>query len=147
PESLGHVRDKSTDPFEKPIIQPNYISAEIDLHVLLDGMKIARRLLQTTPMLPYFDGEIYPGEAVQSDDDLMQTAKDRGTTTFHSMGTCRMGPRSDPTSVVDEELRVYGLSALRVVDASIMPTMPSANTNASTLMIAEKAAAMIKNTG
>lgn len=145
PESLGYVRAKNADPFEKPLIQPNYLSAEIDRQVLLAGMKIARRLLRTTPMQRYFDGEIYPGESVQSDEELMQTARDRGTTTFHSMGTCRMGPRSDPTSVVDEQLRVHDLAGLRVVDASIMPTMPSANTNASTLMIAEKAAEMIRN--
>jgi choline dehydrogenase len=88
--------------------------------------------------------EEQPGEAVQSDDELLDFARQRGTTVFHLMGTCKMGPATDPRAVVDAELRVHGIESLRVVDASIMPTMPSANTNASTLMIAEKAADMIQ---
>lgn len=144
PESSGHVRARSADPFEKPIIQPNYLEDEGDRRVLLAGMKLARRLLHSDPLKPYFECEEYPGPAVQSDDELLGAAKERGTTTFHVMGTCRMGPRSDPTAVVDDELRVHGLEGLRVVDASIMPMMPSANLNASTIMIAEKASDMIR---
>ena len=143
PESLGYVRARSSDPFEKAEIQPNYLSADQDRQVLLAGLKLARKFLRTDAMRPYFDGEIYPGDHVQSDEDLLNTARERGTTTFHSMGTCRMGPTSDRTSVVDDRLRVHGLKGIRVVDASIMPTMPSANTNASTLMIAEKGSEMI----
>ena len=94
-------------------------------------------------MVPYLDGEIYPGSGTQSDEDLMAAARERGTTTFHSMGTCRMGPATDPSAVVDDQLRVHGLKGLRVVDASIMPTMPSANLNAAVIMIAEKASDMI----
>ena len=107
-------------------------------------MKLARRLLHSEPLKPYFEREEFPGPAVQSDDELLGAAKERGTTTFHVMGTCRMGPESDPTSVVDDELRVHGLERLRVIDASIMPMMPSANINASTIMIAEKASDIIR---
>ena len=144
PDSTGWVRARSADPFESPLIQPNYLAAESDRQVLLAGMKLARRLLSSGPMQKYYDREEFPGADKQSDADLMTAAKQRGTTTFHLMGTCRMAPDSDPTSVVDDQLRVRGLEGLRVVDASIMPTMPSANLNASVLTIAEKAADMIR---
>jgi choline dehydrogenase len=144
PDSSGYVRARSADPFEHPIIQPNYLVAESDRRVLLAGMKLARRLLASRPLSKYYDREEFPGPDVQSDDELLSAAKQRGTTTFHLMGTCRMAPGSDPTAVVDDQLRVRGLWGLRVVDASIMPSMPSANLNASALMIAEKAADMIR---
>jgi choline dehydrogenase len=143
PDSIGWVRAKSADPFVHPIIQPNYLAAESDRRVLLAGMKLARRLLGSRPLSKYYDREEFPGAQKQSDEDLLTAAKQRGTTTFHLMGTCRMAPDSDPTAVVDDQLRVRGLGGIRVVDASIMPTMPSANLNASVLMIAEKAADMI----
>jgi choline dehydrogenase len=145
PESKGSVKIKSADPFDKPAIDANYLGEEIDRQVLLAGLKLARRLLRTEPMRPYFDGEVYPGEKVTTDDELLGTARDRGTTVFHMMGTCRMSPATDRLAVVDDRLRVHGLDGLRVVDASIMPTMPSANTNAATLMIAEKASGYILN--
>lgn len=144
PDSIGYVRIKSADPFAHPVIQPNYLAAESDRHVLLAGMKLARRLLGSRPLSQYYDREEFPGAKVQSDDELLGAAKQRGTTTFHLMGTCRMAPDSDPTAVVDDQLRVRGVQGLRVVDASIMPTMPSANLNASVLMIAEKASDMIR---
>lgn len=144
PDSLGYVRARSSNPMEKPTIQPNYLSAESDRRVLLAGLKLARKLMRTTPMMQYFDGEIFPGDHVQSDEDLMDTARQRGTTTFHMMGSCRMGPAHDPTAVVDHELKVRGIEGLRIADASIMPSMPSANTNASSLMIGEKAADLIR---
>jgi choline dehydrogenase len=144
PDSVGWVRATSADPFTAPIIQPNYLAAESDRQVLLAGMKLARRLLMSKPLGKYYDREEFPGPQAQSDADLMAAAKQRGTTTFHLMGTCRMAPESDPTAVVDDQLRVRGMEALRVVDASIMPTMPSANLNASVLMLAEKAADMIR---
>jgi choline dehydrogenase len=144
PESVGHVRVRSADPFAPPVIQPNYLAAEGDRRVLLAGMKLARRLLASRPLSRYYDREEFPGPAVQSDDELLAAAKQRGTTTFHLMGTCRMGPESDSTAVVDDQLRVRGVEGLRVVDASVMPTMPSANINAAVLMIAEKAADMIR---
>jgi choline dehydrogenase len=144
PESIGWVRAKSSDPFAAPIIQPNYLSVESDRQVLLAGMKLARKLLMSQPLAKFYDREEFPGPQAQSDADLMAAAKQRGTTTFHLMGTCRMAPDSDPTAVVDDQLRVRGLEALRVVDASVMPTMPSANLNAAVLMIAEKAADLIR---
>ena len=144
PDSIGYVRARSADPFEPPVIQPNYLVAESDRRVLLAGMKLARRLLGSQALSKYYDREEFPGPQAQSDDDLLTAAKQRGTTTFHLMGTCRMAPDNDPTSVVDDQLRVRGIEGLRVVDASIMPTMPSANLNASVLMIAEKAADLIR---
>ncbi|MBL6617814.1 MAG: GMC family oxidoreductase N-terminal domain-containing protein [Reyranella sp.] len=144
PDSIGYVRVRSADPFEHPVIQPNYLAAESDRHVLLAGMKLARRLLSSQALSKYYDREEFPGPQAQSDDDLLAAAKQRGTTTFHLMGTCRMAPDTDPTAVVDDQLRVRGIDGLRVVDASIIPTMPSANLNASVLMIAEKAADMIR---
>jgi choline dehydrogenase len=144
PDSTGYVRARSADPFEHPTIQANYLKEESDRRVLLAGMKLARRLLASKPLSKYYEREDFPGPHVQSDDELLGAAKQRGTSTFHLMGTCRMGPDSDPTAVLDDQLRVRGLEGLRVVDASIMPTMPSANLNASVLMIAEKASDMIR---
>jgi choline dehydrogenase len=144
PDSTGYVRARSADPFEAPVIQPNYLAAESDRRVLLAGMKLARRLLGSQALSKYYDREEFPGAEKQSDDDLLTAAKQRGTTTFHLMGSCRMAPDNDSTAVVDDQLRVRGLEGLRVVDASIMPTMPSANLNASVLMIAEKASDMIR---
>ena len=106
-------------------------------------MKLARRLLKSQPLEPYYDREDFPGRSVQTDDELLGAAKQRGTTTFHPSGTCRMAPASDATAVVDDQLRVRGLEGLRVIDASIMPTMLSANLNAATLMIAEKASDLL----
>ena len=144
PDSRGYVRARSKDPFEAPLIQPNYLAEAGDRRVLLAGMKLARRLLASKPLEPYYDHEDFPGPNVQSDDELLGSAKERGTTTFHPSGTCRMGPATDPQAVVDDQLRVHGLEGLRVIDASIMPTMLSANLNAATLMIAEKASDMLR---
>ncbi|NJO38160.1 MAG: hypothetical protein HC871_11795 [Rhizobiales bacterium] len=107
-------------------------------------LKLARRLLRTRPLEPYYDYEAYPGPDVASDEQLLACAKQRGTTTFHPMGTCRMGPAHDPMAVVDDRLCVHGMEGLRVVDASIMPRMLSANLNAATMMIADKASDMIR---
>jgi choline dehydrogenase len=107
-------------------------------------MRLARAILMSKPLAPYYDYEDFPGPGVQTDDELLAAAKERGTTTFHPMGTCRMGPASDPTSVVDDELRVRGLEGLRVVDASIMPMMLSANLNAGVMMLADKASDIIR---
>ena len=143
PDSRGYVRIQSADPCMPPLIQPNYLAEASDRRVLLAGMKLARRLLKTKPLEPYYDYEDFPGPNVMTDDELLGAAKERGTTTFHPSGTCRMGPASDTQAVVDDQLRVRGLQGLRVVDASVMPTMLSANLNAATLMIAAKAADMI----
>lgn len=144
PESLGTVRVRSSDPFAAPEIIPNYLSAKVDRKVLLAGLRLARKLMRTDAMAPFFAGELYPGDDVQSDEELLNTARERGTTTFHMIGTCRMGPGHDKSAVVDHELRVRGIQGLRVADASIMPTMPAANTNAAALLIGEKAADLIR---
>jgi choline dehydrogenase len=143
PESLGTVRLRSADPFDHPAIQPNYLAHENDRRVLLAGIKLARRLMTTPELAPFYDHEELPGADAQTDDELMHWARQQGSTVFHLIGACRMGPATDPTAVVDDQLRVRGIEGLRVADSSIMPSMPSANTNASTLMIAEKAADMI----
>jgi choline dehydrogenase len=144
PESVGYVRARSTDVFEDPAIQPNYLSARYDRDVLVRGLRLARGLLRTPELARYFDREHLPGDAVQTDDELLDYARRYGSTAYHLIGTARMGPASDPMSVVDDQLRVHGIEGLRVVDASIMPTMPSANTYAATMMIAEKGADMIR---
>jgi choline dehydrogenase len=144
PESTGYVRARSTDPFQDPAIQPNYLKDPMDRRVLLNGMKLARKLLHTQALAPYFDRDELPGPGVNSDDEWMDYARSYGSTSYHLIGTARMGPASDKTSVVSDELLVHGLQGLRVVDASIMPNMPSANTYSSTMMIAEKASDMIR---
>ena len=145
PESRGHVRLRSSDPFEPPLIQTNYLTHELDRRVTIAGMKLARRLLSSAPLRPYYDYEDFPGPGVQPVDEFLTAATQRAQTTFHPGCTCRMGPASDPLAVVDDHLRVHGLEGLRVVDASIMPRMISANLNASTLMIADKASDMIRD--
>jgi choline dehydrogenase len=144
PESMGYVRARSADPFEDPAIQPNYLSDPIDRRVLLGGMKLARRLLHTPELAHYFDGDVLPGPEVQSDDEWLAFAHQYGSTAYHLIGTARMGPVTDPTAVVDDQLRVHGMEGLRVADASIMPSMPSANTYATTMMVAEKASDLIR---
>jgi choline dehydrogenase len=144
PESIGYVRARSTDPFEDPAIQPNYLKDPMDQRVLLNGMKLARKLLHTNALAPYFDRDELPGPRVSSDDEWMDYARQYGSTAYHLIGTARMGPESDKSSVVNDRLLVHGLQNLRVVDASIMPNMPSANTYSSTMMIAEKASDMIR---
>ena len=143
PQSRGWVRARSTDPFDKPIIQPNYLSDELDQRGTLAAMRLARRLIHTEAMRPYVDYEEFPGDQVQTDDDLMEAVRHYGNTTFHVMGSCRMGPDSDATAVVDSQLRVRGLESLRIIDSSIMPAMVSANINAATMMIAEKGADLV----
>jgi choline dehydrogenase len=144
PHSAGYVRVRSGDPLELPIVQPNYLTHPADQHVLLAGIKLARRLMATQAMAPFFVVETLPGAQVSSDDELLDFARRRGSTAYHLVGTCKMGPASDPMAVVDAQLRVHGTQNLRVVDASVMPQVPSANTLAATLMVAEKAADMIR---
>lgn len=143
PQSKGWVRARTADPFEKPIIQPNYLADEGDRKVIVSAMKLARRLMHTDAMKPYLDFEEYPGDQVQGDDEFLGAARDVASTTFHVMGTCRMGPAADPTAVVDDRLCVRGLEGLRVIDASVMPAMISANLNAATMMIGEKGADLV----
>ena len=145
PEASGYCRITSADPFAAPAIDPNYLGEEKDRQVVVAGMKLARTLLQAAPLAPYYDYEDFPGPDVQTDDEFLDAARRRGTTTFHPAGTCRMGPATDPTAVVSDQLKVHGMDGLRVVDASVMPMMISANLNAATLMIADKASDMIRD--
>ena len=144
PESIGHVRARSLDPFVDPIIQPNYLKDPMDQRVLVKGMHLARKLLHTSALAPFFDRDELPSGDVHTDDEWLGYARQYGSTAYHLIGSARMGPASDKTSVVDDQLRVHGLQGIRVVDASIMPNMPSANTYSSTMMIAEKASDMIR---
>jgi choline dehydrogenase len=143
PESRGYVHIRSADPFDPPIIQTNYLAAELDRRVVVAGMKLARRILHSGPLAPYLAYEDFPGPKVSSDDEFLAAATERGTTTFHPGCTCRMGPAESTWAVVDDQLRVHGLQGLRVIDASVMPRMISANLNASTLMIGDKGSDLI----
>ncbi len=144
PESKGHVAARSVDPWQDPVIQPNYLSDPIDRQTMLGGIRLIRKLLRTPELAPYVVEETLPGDAVQTDDELMDFAKANGSTTYHLIGTAKMGPASDPGAVVSDRLLVHGMQGLRVVDASIMPSMPSANTYATTLMIADRASDFIR---
>jgi len=138
PESRGEIRLKSANPADPPAMHPNYLATETDRRAIVDGLKVGRRILATRPMLRFIAEEYQPGASVSTDEQLLEHAKNTGGTVFHPTSTCKMG--IDPMAVVDPELRVYGVEALRVVDASIMPTVISGNTNAATIMIGEKAA-------
>ncbi|MBV8661765.1 MAG: GMC family oxidoreductase N-terminal domain-containing protein [Hyphomicrobiales bacterium] len=143
PSSVGYVRARSADPFAPPIIQPNYLEDERDQRVAIDGVAAMRRILAAPALRAYYDGEELPGASVVDEAGRLDFAREAGLTAYHPCGTCRMGPRSDPTAVVDDELRVHGLGGLRVADASIMPFVPSANTSAAVFMIAEKASDIV----
>jgi choline dehydrogenase-like flavoprotein len=144
PTSRGTIRLRARDPAAKPIIAPNYLATYEDRHVAADAIRVTRRLMRQPAMQPYRPEEFLPGSGVGDDDaSLAKAAGDIGTTIFHPVGTAKMGISSDPMAVVDERLRVIGLEGLRVVDASVMPTITSGNTNTPTIMIADKAAEMV----
>ncbi len=142
PQSRGRLELKSSDPLTPPAIRPNYLSDPADRQVAADSIRLTRRIvLESEAFRPYRPEEFLPGPQAENEEELVRAAGEIGTTIFHPVGTCRMG--SDPGAVVDSRLRVRGLEGLRVVDASIMPTITSGNTNAPTVMIAEKASDMI----
>jgi choline dehydrogenase len=144
PTSRGTVQLRSAQPDQPPSIAPHYLSTEADREVAADAIRTTRRLMRQPALQPYHPREYLPGPSVGDDDDaLAKAAGDIGTTIFHPVGTAKMGTASDPLAVVDERLRVHGLRGLHVVDASVMPTITSGNTNTPTAMIAEKGAAMI----
>jgi len=142
PQSRGHVKLRSANPEDEPRILGNYLDAEADQRAVVAALRKVREILQTAPVAQYIQDEVAPGRACQTDDELLDyVRKQGGSSMLHWVGSCKMG--SDPMAVVDERLRVHGVGNLRVVDASIMPTITSGNTNAPTIMIAEKASAMI----
>ena len=142
PESRGTVHIKSPTPGDKPSIRPNYLSAPADRRVAVEAIRLTRRIVSQPAMAQFSPEEFKPGPSIQSDDDLARAAGDIATTIFHPVGTAKMG--DDAMSVVDDRLRVHGLQGLRVVDGSVMPTITSGNTNSPIIMIAEKAADMIR---
>jgi choline dehydrogenase len=144
PRSRGWVRIRSVDPVQAPAMQPNYLTQQTDRKTLVAGLRLARRLAATRALTPYVKAEYRPGPDAQSDEDFLEFARNTGGTIFHPSGTCKMGDiRRDATAVVDPQLKVHGVNALRVVDCSIMPTLVSGNTNVPVIMIAEKAADLI----
>ena len=142
PTSTGSTHIKSHDAFVAPSIQPNYLSTEYDKHIMLEGMRLMRRYLSTEAMQNLVEEELYPGESVQSDEQMEQFIADNAWTVFHPCGTCRMGT-DKTTSVVDARLKVHGIAGLRIADASVFPSIPTGNTNAPTIMVGEKASELI----
>ncbi|CAB5715318.1 Choline dehydrogenase [Delftia tsuruhatensis] len=142
PESRGQLRIRSRDPFEAPSIQPNYLATELDRRTNVAAVRAARAIADAPAMRPYVKREVKPGPGLQSDAELLEFCRNHGATIFHPSGTCRMG--RDDLAVVDERLRVQGMQGLRVVDCSVMPTLVSGNTNAPVVMMAEKAADMVR---
>jgi choline dehydrogenase len=142
PLSRGYVEAKTNNPMDAPAINPRYLSDETDRRCAVAGLRAARRLFAAAALAPHYVAEMLPGKDVQSDDELLHYLRQTGSTVFHATCTCKMGP--DTMAVVDDQLRVHGVEGLRVIDASVMPTVTSTNTNAPTIMIAEKGAAMIQ---
>jgi choline dehydrogenase len=124
-------------------MQPNYLSTDLDRRTAIAGVKFARRVAETAPMNSLMKREFRPGKDVRTDDEILHFCREYGATIFHPSGTAKMGVASDPMSVVDNRLRVYGVDGLRVVDCSIMPTLVSGNTNVPIVMVAERAAEFI----
>lgn len=141
PESRGHIHIKSADPLSHPSIVPNYLSTDLDRQTAVESIKHARQVMNTQAMKHHIASEHLPGEHSQTDEELLHSARDISNTIYHPTGTCRMG--QDANAIVDERLRVKGVTGLRVADASIMPNIVSGNTNAPSIMIGEKAAEMI----
>lgn len=143
PRSRGRITLASDDPFEAPRIDPNYLAEREDLEVLVEGIERAREIAEQDALSQYLGHEVWPGEDVQTDEEIAQHVRETCHTVYHPVGTCKMG--NDETAVVDEELRVRGVEGLRVADASVMPTLVGGNTNAPTIAIAERAADLIRN--
>jgi choline dehydrogenase len=144
PTSRGHLRITSPDPRAYPAIQCNYLSTPEDRTVAVESIRLTRRIVTETEALkPFAPEEFMPGSRYQSNEELVKAAGDIGTTIFHPVGTCKMGRPGDPSTVVDPQLRVRGIERLRVIDASVMPTIVSGNTNSPTIMIAERGARLV----
>ena len=143
PESVGHIRITGNDPHDIPELQPNYLDHEVDRRAALQGIKLSREFLRTGALANHYEREEVPGSQLQTDDELLDFARKTGNTGYHLVGTCTMGPNSNPMSVVGSDLKVHGVDGLRVIDASVMPRVTSSNTCAATMMIGEKGADMI----
>ena len=144
PTSRGSVHIQSPDAHLAPLIAPNYLSTDRDREVAVNALRLTRRIVASPALAKYSPEEILPGSEYRTDEELAVAAGKVGTTIFHPVGTCRMGVATDRDAVVDSRLRVIGVEGLRVVDASVMPTITSGNTNSPTLMIAERASEMIR---
>lgn len=144
PESRGKVGLRSADPFDDPAILANYLATEEDRRAIREGVKIAREVVAQAALDPYREAEYAPGGDVRTDEQIDAWVRAKAETIYHPVGTCRMGAAGDPLAVVDDQLRVQGIAGLRVVDASVMPTLIGGNTNAPTLMIAERASDLIR---
>jgi choline dehydrogenase len=142
PESRGRITLRSSDPRSPPTIDPRYLTEEPDLDVLVEGVRMAREIAHRAPFDDVRGEEVWPGEGVESDDGIAEWARRTVETVYHPVGTCRMGEGEG--AVVDDRLRVHGVEGLRVVDASVMPTIPGGNTNAPTIAVAERAADLIR---
>ena len=147
PESAGTIRLKSMDPQEHPLIDANYLAERKDLDTLIAGVKMGREIFAQSGLDPYRAGEFQPGASVKTDAEIEQWVRSHCETIYHPVGTCKMGPDNDPMAVVDNQCRVRGLEGLRVVDASVMPTLVGGNTNAPTIMIAERVASFMQDKG
>lgn len=145
PHSSGYVKIRSADVHDKPEVQPNYLIDQRDQQAAINGVKLGRRFLKSAQFQSLYVNEESPGDSVQSDDAILQFARDTGNTGYHLVGTCKMGPASDPLAVVSPELRLHGMESIRVIDASVMPSVTSSNTCAATIMIGEKGADMLLN--
>ncbi|MBU6320578.1 MAG: choline dehydrogenase, partial [Alphaproteobacteria bacterium] len=141
PESRGEVYLRSADPFDDPVIDPNYLATEGDLRTLRDAVGIVRRVVGQSPLDIFRGAEERPGPGVRTDDEIDAWIRQTAETIYHPVGSCRMG--ADPSSVLDAELRVRGVKGLRVADASVMPSQIGGNTNAASIMIGEKAADLL----
>ena len=141
PESKGHIHAVSANPHEPPAINYNFLSAAPDADLTIKAIRIARSIMNAKALVPLGVSELAPGAELTKDDEILSWIKDVGETTYHPVGTCKMG--TDDMAVVDPQLRVRGIQGLRVADASIMPTLTSGNTNAPSIMIGEKASDLV----
>jgi choline dehydrogenase len=145
PESLGSIHIRSANPHDQPAIRFNFLADPIDQRTMVDGFRLVRTIANAPPMEAFRGEEVSPGVDVASDEAILDWIRRNSETAYHPIGTCRMGPQAN--CVVDDELRVHGLSGLRIADASIFPTMPSGNTNAPSIMVGEKCADLIRAGG
>jgi hypothetical protein len=144
PKSRGEVRLRSADPFDRPAIEPRFFSAIEDARAIVEGIRVARKLMKTEPFAPLVDGEVFPGENISSNDALLDYVHRNSGTIYHPVGSCKMGPKSDRMAVVDAQLQVHDIKGLRIADTSIMPNIISGNTNAPAMMIGERAAEFVR---